>query len=139
MGIIHSSYVSFRYLFTVPNSTSFTYRNYFALKLSVQHSETISPLFFLIVSISIFIPFYKSANSVKILWGVFVIWISMLLFFPYTSSGIWTQDLKVMQLCLNFGSAWLKWTVITKETNNWIVSVILWVSCLYYFYLLLNN
>ena len=73
------------------------------------------PLTFLSVPIYGFIPFSKAAKWDRRILVVFSIWLSMLAPIPSTSSGIWTQALKFMRLCLHFGSDWYGWTVITNN------------------------
>ena len=62
-----------------------------------------------------FLPFFKAVKWTKISWGVSRISFSIILSVQFSYNGSWTQALQVMWLCLNFGSAWYGWTVITKE------------------------
>ena len=101
-----------RLFFTISNRTSFTYRRIFALKLSVQHYEKISPFYFLSVTISYFLPWSKAAKCGRRSWGVFGIWVLMLSSIPSISSWSWTQALQVIWLFLQFVSAWYGWTSI---------------------------
>ena len=43
--------------------------NDFDLKLSVQHSENMSPLYLMIVSIYVFTSFYKASKWTRRIWG----------------------------------------------------------------------
>ena len=98
MGVVPPKYVSFRAVLTISNRTSFTYRRNFPLKLSVQHSENISPFYFLNVPISGFLPFSKAAKwSSRSWWG-------------FQHLGINDSIYSSLQ----FGSAWSGWTAIMK-------------------------
>ena len=48
----------------------------------------------------------------------FSIWVLMWASIPSPYSRSWTQVLKVIQPCLQFGSAWSGWTVIMKDTKR---------------------
>ena len=139
VGVVPPIYVSFKAVFIISNSTSFTYRKDFALKILVQHSENISPLYFLIVSISRFLLFSKSAKWNNRSWRVFRIWVSILEYIPSASSRSLIQDLQVIWLCLHFGSAWYGWNVIINNKNNMIASGLLWLGRLCWFYFLLHH
>ena len=58
-------YVPFRAVFTISNSTPFTYRRNFALKLSVQSYENMFLLSFLSVTIYGFFLFSKAKNEIE--------------------------------------------------------------------------
>ena len=81
----------------------------------MQHSENVSPIFFLSVPVSRFLPFSKFSKQNRIILGVFSIWVSILEYIPLTYSGSWTKSLKVIWLCFHFGSAWSGWTVIMSK------------------------
>ena len=126
-------YVPFRAVFTISNSTPFTYRRNFALKLSVQSYENMFLLSFLSVAISGFLPLYKAANWDRISWRVLSIWVLILASIASKYSGSLTQALQVVQMCSHFGSAWSGRTIIMNDKNYLITSGLLWAGCFYWF------
>ena len=96
-----------------------------------------STLSFFSVTTSAFLPLSKATNWNRIIWRVSSIWVSILSSNPYKSSGSWTQALQVMQLWLNFVSAWSGRTVIVNGKNDLITSGLLWECHLCWFSLLL--
>ena len=97
------------------------------------------PLSFLSFPISGFILFPKAANSNKRIWGVLIIWVSILSYIPSTSSGSWEKALQVIWMCLQFVSAWSGWNLITKDKNYLTASGLLWVGHSHWFSCLLHH
>ena len=73
-----------------------------------------SPLYLLSVPISGILLFSKSSKRTRIIWGFFIIWVSMMASIPYTSIGGFTHVLRFIWMCLQFTSAWYGWTVIVN-------------------------
>ena len=134
MGVIPPKNALFRAVFTISNSTSFTYHRNFDLKLYMQHFEKMSPLYFLNVTIYGFLLFSKSAKCTRRSRRVFSLWILMLASISSTSSGSWTQALQVIRLCLHFWSIWYGWTITINDTTNLIASSLLWAGFLCWFF-----